>query len=59
MEKQVVMYKPYNERTPDNQYHKLLTDILADGDVKTSFHAKAKENDGSGHKYCLELPKRE
>lgn len=53
-----VIYKPYEERTPDNQYENLLHDLLHHPDLekKTSFHSQAKENSGSGHKYCLELP---
>lgn len=59
MEKPIVHYKPYAERTPDNQYDTLLGEILEKGDKKTSYHARAKENQGSGHQYCLELPTRQ
>lgn len=55
MEKEIVFYKPYSERKPDAQYENLLRDLF-DGHKKTSFHPKAKENAGSGHEYCLELP---
>ncbi len=55
MEKQIVHYKPYTERTLDNQYENLLRNLF-NGDKKTSFHSQEKENAGSGHEYCLELP---
>lgn len=57
MEKQIVHYKPYTERIPDNQYSNLLKELFL-GEKKTSFHSSAKENMGSGHEYCLELPAR-
>lgn len=56
MKKQVVHYKPYTERLPDDQYEKLIRSILENGKQKTSFHAQANENKESGHKFCLETP---
>lgn len=56
--KEPVIYKPFTERTPDTQYANLLSEIMDTGDRKTSYHAKAKENVGSGHVYCLELKAR-
>ena len=53
-----VKYRPFSERTPDNQYENLLGDLLKYGDKKTSFHAQAIENANSGHQYCLEIPSR-
>lgn len=58
MEKQIVTYKPYTERTPDHQYESLLRDLIENGEKKTSIHASLPENVGSGHKFCLELPGR-
>jgi len=56
MEKEIVLYKPYNQRKTDFQYEALLEKILAKGKRKTSMHANLPENKDSGHKYCLELP---
>ncbi len=58
MEKQIVIYKPYTERVPDSQYDTLLRDLLYSEtrEKKTSYHSQAKENKGSGHEYCFELP---
>ena len=58
MEKEIVLYKPYQDRIPDSQYEKILYDLLTKGKKKTSKHASLRENQGSGHKYCLELPAR-
>ncbi len=58
MEKQIVIYKPYTERTPDDQYERVLADILEKGKKKTVIHSSLIENADSGHKYCLELPAR-
>ncbi len=53
-----VQYRPYSERTLDNQYENLLHDLLnhPNRERKTSYHSQAKENAGSGHMYCFELP---
>ncbi len=58
MNKEPIIYKPYAERTPDNQYENLLQDLIQHGLKKTSIHASLPENAGSGHKFCLELPGR-
>lgn len=58
MEKVIVPYKPFDQRTPDQQYENVLRDIINFGSKKTSIHAQLKENAGSGHQYCLELPAR-
>lgn len=58
MEKNIVHYNHYVNRIPDNQYSTLLKDFFKFGDKKTSYHAQAKENKGTGHEYCLELPGR-
>lgn len=50
-----IPYKPFSERKPDTQYENLLRDILENGKSKTPIHAQLKENQGSGHQYCLEL----
>ena len=55
MEKSIVRYKPFSERTPDSQYSNILRQVLETGIKKTSIHASLPENQGSGHKYCLEL----
>lgn len=54
----LVPYKPFEERTPDSQYETILADLLKKGKKKTSMHAKLPENKGSGHQFCLELPGR-
>lgn len=56
MEKNIVHYKPFNQRVPDTQYRDLLEELLRDGKKKTSKHASLSQNQGSGHKYCHELP---
>jgi thymidylate synthase len=59
MKKDIVHYKPYTERIVDTQYENLIGEILKNGDKKTSYHARAKENKDSDHRYCLELPARQ
>ncbi|HWC57424.1 MAG TPA: thymidylate synthase [Candidatus Paceibacterota bacterium] len=54
--KEPVLYRPVEHSSPDNQYEYLLHKILVSGKKKTSYHAKNKENEDSGHKYCLEIP---
>lgn len=56
MEKNIIHYKPYTNRTEDPQYQILLQRIINEGKKKTSFHAHAKENENSGHKHCIEIP---
>lgn len=53
-----VIYKPCAERTVDDQYERLLQELINDGIKKTSIHASLPENKGSGHTHCLELPGR-
>jgi thymidylate synthase len=52
---QPVIYKPYNERTEDNQYETLLDDILRNGITKVPVHVNLAENKDSGSKYALEV----
>jgi len=54
MEKQIVHYKPYAERTPDNQYETILKEVLEKGKRKTSVHSTLPENAGSGHVFSHE-----
>ena len=50
----IIEYKPVSERTVDNQYERLMAELL-NGHKKVSIHASLPENQGSEHKYCLEL----
>ena len=55
MKQIIIPYKPYEKRTPDDQYRNLLAEILSKGKKKTSFHAHSEENRAIGHTHCLEL----
>ena len=50
-----ISYKPYAERTPDDQYHELLRTILKQGKEKVPIHARLDENKESGHQNSREL----
>lgn len=50
-----ISYKPYEERTPDRQYHDLLIAIREHGKDKVPVHARLEENKGTGHQSSREL----
>ena len=50
-----ISYTPYEDRTPDDQYHKLLEAIVNEGVTKTPIHARLEENKSSGHATSTEL----
>jgi thymidylate synthase len=52
--KKVIDYKPLNERTPDDQYERLIEHVLENGKSKAPIHARLDENKGSGHATCIE-----
>lgn len=50
----IIDYKPVQDRTPDDQYQKLMEELLG-GHKKVTIHSSLPENENSDHKYCLEL----
>ncbi|HTH93402.1 MAG TPA: thymidylate synthase [Candidatus Paceibacterota bacterium] len=55
IEKPIIAYKSYTDRTPDNQFEKLLREILANGIDKPTVHSTLSENKDSGHKFAREI----
>lgn len=49
MKNPIINYKPVSDRTPDDQYHELLRDIMTNGRTKQPIHARLEENKNSGH----------
>ena len=53
--KQIIEYKQYKKRIPDNQYQKLLERVMNEGKKMIPIHARLPENEHLEHKEAIDI----